>query len=242
MVTGWTLAVILVVMTLAAVFQAAIGFGAALIAIPIIAQLRPDLVPGSVMMATLALNLMIMTRDRSAVELRSLSAAAVGAVAGSLIGAVVAAQVSDRVVQVLVACCVLAMVVLLVAVRAYPTPTVRNLVGAGTASGFALVTAGIGGPPIALLYSGGEGAEVRGSLSTFFVFTGAVALTSLALAGRLDGERFVAGLELMPAVVAGFVLGRPLTRVVDRGLTRPAILVVSTLSAVILLVRVALGG
>lgn len=241
MVSGWAMVAVLTILLVASLFQSAVGFGASLIAMPVVVQIEPDLVPGSMVLATVALNVLVMIRDRSSVELPALSTAGLGAIGGSAIGLAIVSQVSEKALQVLVALCVLAMVILVATVHATPPRSLRNLLAAGTASGFASTTAGIGGPPIALLFADAEGSRIRGSLATFFVFSAAPTLFALRLAGRFDDGRILAGVALMPAAIVGYLLGRPLTRVVDRGIARPAILTVSGASAVVLLVRSALG-
>ncbi len=120
-------------------------------------------------------------------------------------------------------------------------PSRRNIAAASVVGGFAGTTSGIGGPPMALVYQRAEGPTVRGSLASYFVLASTVALVGLAFAGRFGLREIGAGLGLFPAVLAAFLASKRLLPIVDRGVTRPAILIVSALAAIILLVRTGLG-
>jgi uncharacterized membrane protein YfcA len=60
---------------------------------------------------------------------------------------------------------------------------------------------------------------------------------ALALVGRFGWTDVRLGIGLLPATLAGYLLGRPVTRVLDRGYTRIAVLGVSAAAAGVLLLR-----
>jgi uncharacterized membrane protein YfcA len=92
-----------------------------------------------------------------------------------------------------------------------------------------------------LLFASADGPETRSFLSGFFLVASVFTFAGLAVAGRFGVEELVDGLVLVPAAVIGYLLSNPLLPLVDRGATRPAILVVSTVAAVTLLARTLLG-
>jgi uncharacterized membrane protein YfcA len=96
-------------------------------------------------------------------------------------------------------------------------------------------TTSIGGPPIALVYQASNGPTFRSTLATYFAFGAAISLVTLALAGQLGAHELRLGALLWPGVAIGFVLSRPLTRVLDDGWTRPMVLSISALSALVLI-------
>lgn len=226
-----------VVLFVAALFQASVGFGANLIAMPIVIQLDPTLVPGSVLTAITAINILVFIRDRGSINGPMIFAASAGAGFGSIIGLVVLRRLSDDGLAVVVAVSVLA-VVGLAGVRRVPPRTTRTLLIAGTASGFSGSTAGIAGPPMALLFADAPPGEFRGSLGAFFLSTSVTSLTALHFAGRFATPELGAGLALAPATILGFVVAHPLLKHVNTGLIRPAVLTISALSALVLLGRV----
>ncbi len=229
-------AIVLLIVAVGCLFQASIGFGANLIAQPLVYQIDPDLVPGSVLVATASLSVLVVLRERHAVEVRPIGVGLGGAVVGIAAGTAVVGWASERTLAVVIAGCVLAMVAILAAglnvSRSGP-----NLFAAGAAGGFGSLTAGIGGPPLALLYASTEGPRVRSFLSGYFLVTSFFTFVGLTLAGRFGIDRLLDGLLLVPAAVAGYALSTPLLPIVDRGATRPAILAASAAAAVVLLVR-----
>ncbi len=225
---------------MATMFQASIGFGANLIAQPLVFQLEPTLVPGSVLMTTAMLSLLVYVRDRQSVDLPTLATTVAGAVIGIGVGVFVIRLISETALAIVVALCVLAMVALTVFGGSRPR-TRLNLFLAGNAGGFGSVTAGIGGPPLALLFADAKGHETRGFLAAFFLVASAMTFAGLVAAGRFGTTQAIDGLILLPAGLVGFALSKPLLPLVDRGLTRPAILIVSAGSAGLLLLRTLLG-
>lgn len=220
--------------------QSAVGFGANLLAMPIVVQFAPELVPGAVLTAGVTLNVLMAFRERSAIDLRPLSGAMVGRIGGTVIGMGALAMLSERGVQYVVAFSVLAMVAIAM-VAVAPARTAGTMVTAGLASGFGAITSGIGGPPMALTLRDADGPEIRSSLAAFFCVATAITLAGLVLADKLGTEHLRPIAGLIPAVVIGYLLSGPMLPVVDRGWTRPAILLLSAASALLLLVRLLVG-
>ena len=131
--------------------QSSIGFGSNLVAMPTIVHFGPDLVPGSVLVAVTAMNLLMLRRDRIGLEVRPVGNALVGRALGTVIALVVLEALSDRGLQLVIGVAVLAMVTVAASGFA-PVRSAATMLTAGTISGFTAATAGIGGPPVALLF------------------------------------------------------------------------------------------
>ena len=236
--SGGDALVILVVMTVGAVIQGAVGFGANLVAAPLLVLIDPELVPGPVLVAGLALNLLMVVREREHDGMRSTGWALGGRVPGTLLGALALVTLPADGLTVAFAVLILLGVALSVGgLRVRRTPT--TLVGAGTLSGFMGTVVGIGGPPIALVYADATGPVLRGSLARYFTLGGLFSIVTLVAVGRFDIGLLLTSLALVPGVVVGFLLSRRLNRFLDVGRTRLAVLVVSGASAVVALARVA---
>ena len=227
------------VMVVAAAVQGSVGFGANVLAVPLLLMLDPHLVPGPAILAGFGLNLLMLWRDRDAISVRPVSSALAGRVAGTAVGVAAVGAISQQGLAVLVAITVL--VVVAVSLVGFSAPrTTPNLLTAGVVSGFGSSTAGIGGPPLAILFADAGGPEVRGSMGAFFVLGNVISLTGLALGGLFGVEEVRLGLALIPATLVGFAATRWTVPLLDRGHTRAAILMVSTVAAVGLLVRIVL--
>jgi len=216
--------------------QSSIGFGANLISMPILVQITPELVPGAVLSAGMIMNVLVVARERSAVEKDSVAGALGGRAIGTVLGVIALSMLSERALQFVVAFAVLFMVVI-AANGSTPKRSVPTMIGAGTVGGFTASTAGIGGPPVALFFRDASGPKIRSSLSSYFTVGTLFTLTGLVVADRLGTEHIPWILGLVPAIVIGYLLSGPMLPIVDRGWTKPAVLVLSAAAAIVLLIR-----
>jgi uncharacterized protein len=161
-------------------------------------------------------------------------------VPGTALGVAVVATISTRVLGIGVAVVVLLAVTLTVWMVRIPINR-NTLLTAGVLSGIAGTATSIGGPPLALLYQRRSGPQVRATLAAYFVAGAALSLLGLGLAGQGSLVDLGVACVLVPCLLAGFVVAKPLRRHVDAGRTQAAVLTVCTASAVVLLVRSVFG-
>lgn len=224
------------VVAVGACLQGSVGFGFGSFAAPLLAIIDRDLVPGPLLAVALPLTLLIAARDHETLDLRAVRWAIVGRLPGTALGvAAVAALPADGLTITFCLLVLLAVALSLSGRRLRPTP--RTLVGAGLASGIMGTATSIGAPPLALVYQDAPGARLRATLAGFFVVGASLSVAGLALAGELRGGEVRSATVLLVPVVAGFVASRPAARVLDAGWTRPAVLAVSSASALFLLAR-----
>ena len=76
-----------------AAVQGAVGFGMALLAAPLLVLIRPELVPGPLLINGLALTLLVARRERDSIDLFGVKWALVGRVPGVALGALALATV-----------------------------------------------------------------------------------------------------------------------------------------------------
>lgn len=224
------------VMAAGAYLQGAVGFGANLVAAPLLALVLEDFVPGPIIVASVLMNVLVMRREGTGSVDRSIHAAIGGQIPGALLAGVVLASVSEEGLSILFAALVLIAVGMSV-VGWHLRPTTGTLVGAGLASGFMGTVSGIGGPPIALVYQEADGPTLRGTLSRYFLAAAAISLPTLLVVGTLDSDSIAPSLALLPGTALGVALSGRLARRVDKGHTRPFVLWLSALSAVAVLLR-----
>ncbi|MEM9566079.1 MAG: sulfite exporter TauE/SafE family protein [Actinomycetota bacterium] len=228
------------VMLVASAVQGSVGFGANLIAVPALVLIDPRLVPGPALVAVAGLNLLMVARDGNATSLRPLGTVLGGRLAGTVIGVLALTAIGPQGLELLVGSTVL-VAVALTATGLQVERTRRNLVTAGAVSGFGASTAGIGGPPLAVLYADAEGPEIRGAMGVLFSVGNVLSLVGLAAAGILDRQGVGLGLILAPAALVGFGVSSRVVPFLDRGRTRPAVLTLSAGAGVVVLARLALG-
>ena len=233
------IAVVTAVMTVSAILQGAVGFGLGTIAIPFLIYLDLRFVPGPLLVAALTLHMLVLQRDRSGVDRSGLAMLLSGRVLGTIPAAVLLASLPLDSMKILLAAVVLAGAVMgFLHSVGHPTPGV--LFGAGAASGFMATTAGLGGPPVALVYQRAEGLRLRGTLAAYFIVGTVLSLTALAWAGRFGAEELRLSVFLIPGTMLGYFMSRPAAAYLDGGRTRVAVLAVSALAAVSVIVTVLL--
>jgi uncharacterized membrane protein YfcA len=223
-----------VVVALGALVQGAVGYGMALVAVPLLVLVDPTLVPVPLLLLTSMHSVLAVFRDGRHVDWSGVGWAMLGYIPGTGLGVLAVLAVPQQVFSLLVGLLVLVCVVLsLLTWRPRPRPGL--LLFAGVVSGAGGTAAGIGGPPIVLLYQNETGPRVRGTISSYFMLGAVISIAALAVAGQVTSEALWRSASLIPFLVTGFALSGLAHRVLDNGRTRHAVLTVSTASAVLLI-------
>lgn len=222
-----------------ALVQSSVGLGLGLVAAPVVAFLDPTLMPGTMLIAAVILPMLTLHAERGvpgAIDWYgigwSMPARLLGTVAGVWIVAMLAPALLAAMVGVMV---LVAVALTATAVRVRTTPVTLSL--AGLVSGAIGTATSMGGPPMALVYQHESGPRVRATLGVYFLIGMALSLTALAFGGQLDIRQVGFGAALVPFVLAGFLLARPIRSRIDGGLLRRALLTVVGVSGVVLIAQ-----
>lgn len=219
-----------------ALLQGSVGFGLAMVAAPVLFLIDPRFVPAPLLVAALTLTVLTAYRDRAGIDLSGLQWALLGRVAGTAAGLFALTRLSgDRFilgfgVLVLIA-------VALSASGLHVKPNRGTLIGAGTLSGFMGTTTSIGGPPMALIYQHAPGTQLRGTLAGYFIVGISMSVAALAIIGRVGVQELWLALLLQPGIVVGFTASSKAVGRLDRRHTRPAVLTVAAVMALVVIVR-----
>jgi uncharacterized membrane protein YfcA len=235
-----TLALAAVVVAFAALVQASVGFGYALLSAPLLALVAPEMVPGPVMVSSMIVSLASGVREHGSIDRHGVALALVGRVPGVVIGAAALAWLSTETMSIVFGAVVLFGVGLSVSGLRVALNTATLLV-TGFLSGVMGTMTSIGGPPIALIYQHAEGPELRSTLNTYFALGSAMSIPALALAGHFGRVQLVDGMLLLPPTIVGFALSGFTRSWLDAGRTRAAVLGVATASALAVVVKALLG-
>jgi uncharacterized membrane protein YfcA len=223
-------AVAFIVSFLAAALHSTVGFGFALLSVPVLSLLNPLFAPVPQLLVVFPLTLAIVLRERHAVEARSTLWIFAGRVPGAFLGVALLKLLSTAALDVLMSLMVIAGVGIVVSRGTFRRTAAREIV-AGVASGTMAMVSAIGGPPIALLYRNDTGPTVRANLGLVFAIGLCIA------AGEGSWDEVVIGAALLPAVWLGLRASRQLIPRIDGPRLRNIIVVVAGASAVMLLVR-----
>ena len=227
------------IMAVGAAVQGAVGFGLGLFSVPLLLLIAPWFVPGPVLASSIVLTLLLTHHNWRAITWRHLTWALGGRVVGIGCAVVLLSLASENTLALWSGALVL-VAVALSASGLHVAVTRRSLLVAGLLSGILSTVVSAGGPPMALLYQREPGPQLRGTLSAFFLLGVMLSLTGLHLSGHFGWTGLRAAGMLVPGILLGYAASRRLTPLLDRGVTRPAVLLISGISSIVVIVR-ALG-
>jgi uncharacterized protein len=225
----------LVATAIGASVQGSIGFGMNLVTVPVLAIVEPAALPTVAVLLGVPVSIAMVRDEHHAIDRGAVGWILLGRVPGTIAGAAIVALVATSTLSVFVGAVVL-LSVLMSLVGTTIDVNSRTCTIAGIQSGVMGTAAGIGGPPLALLYQHHEGPVMRSTLAASFFFGTFLSLTTLAIAGEVLLMQLVLGLILTPAVLIGFRVARRMRFIFDRGWLRPAVLVFAAASAIVVIV------
>ncbi len=229
-------AVATLIMALGSAFQAAVGLGMALLVVPLLALVDTRFIPGPMLFAGIALAAATAYRDRAEIDRATLGLALVGLTIGTGVGAVALKLVARAYLPRLFGAVILLAVLISVASRRIAV-TPRVLLAGSAVSGIMGTMVGVHGPAISLVLQNAKPAQFRAMLGAFFAVGYAIAVAALALLGVFGRRELALGVALLPGVGMGYLVAPALSRFINTGVLRIAILAVSSVSAVLLLFR-----
>lgn len=196
------IAILAAVSFVAAFIQGSLGIGFALIVAPVVGMLKPDLLPVTLLLLMLPLNLHVAARERAHVDWPGATWITIGRFAGTFAGLWLLAALS--VDQLDLAVGIFTVVAAGAALVAPPfTPNRPSALGVGLFTGVTETATGIGGPPLALLYQHAGAPVLRATVALCFFVGEIMSLVVLAFSGRLGSEQLLAALYLAPPVLLG---------------------------------------
>lgn len=221
----------------AALIQSSIGFGFALVAVPALALIHPDLVPVPLILLSLVLTMSTVVRERRSADWPAIRWVIGGRIPGTIAGLALIKVVAPATLQTIIGAVIL-LAVVLVLLRGYGHQ--RNHLSeviAGAASGAMHMIAAISGPPLALLFAQDRGPTLRATLGAIFFLGGLLTLGVRAVGGEVNAAQLALAGALTPALLLGFWTSRFLIHRVQGPLIRAAVLVFAGTGGLLLLVR-----
>ncbi len=220
--------------------QSVVGLGVGLVSAPVMTLLEPWTMPGTLIMLALVLPVATLVHDHDDIDWSALNWSLPARVLGTGVGVWVVAVFTHRQLGVAVGVVVLLMVLITWSVVEVPVNH-ASLATAGFVGGISGTATSIGGPPFALLLQHRPAQQLRTTMAVYFVVGAALSLVGLLMAHDLTGAQLRAALELLPPMLLGVVVGALSRRHLPARLVRPAVLVVSAVSALVLLARSVVG-
>ncbi|MBN2245603.1 MAG: sulfite exporter TauE/SafE family protein [Candidatus Aminicenantes bacterium] len=216
--------------------QSSIGFGLGPLAVPLLALIDPNFIPGPLLLSALVLTSMMTWRDQNSIHTQGVIWAIPGRLAGTILGAAILVMIPKESLSLLFGSMVLLAIIISVS-GIHPKISPISILTAGVFSGLMGTTSAIGGAPMGLVYQDQKGPKIRGTLSLIFVFGTIISLVSLLIIGHFALLELKLSLILMPGILIGFLVSRKTANILDKGLMRPAILSVSGLAGLAVIIK-----
>lgn len=226
----------IVVVAVSASLQGSIGFGFAVLSVPILTLVDPAFTPIPMLLLALPLAVFGLVRERSNVDWSGLGWIITGRVPGAFLGAWVLSVASDQLLGIIIGSVVL-IVVGLIAWGVTIRLTRSNRLIAGVVSGFSGASSAVGGPPLALLYRSQAGPTVRSTLGTIFTIGILINIGALTATGVMTIQDLRVAALFSPAMVIGFLLSSRIKHLAEGDRLRRGILIVSAAAAASLLIN-----
>ena len=236
---AWSSIFIGVLILAGTITQGTIGFGLGTIATPIIALIRPELVPTLILLLALCISSYTLARTYRETSWRVVGISSLARIPGSLVGAWAIASLSPDGLSIFIGCAVL-LAMTLSSLGWNPRPTTVNTLIAGVASGVLGTSTSIGGPPMALIMKRFDPNRTRGTLAGTFVLGTLISLIILTFNGQISGTQVTTAAAYFPLVVIGLIAANYLNRFIDRHLLNRIVIIVAIAAALMLILESAL--
>ena len=230
--------VAIVISCVAAAIQGVVGFGYAIVAVPLLSLLDPRLAPVPQILTALPLAIITAWRERGHIDGMGATWILAGRVPGFAVGALLVAIASQRALDALIGGSVMVGVACLGSRGGLTRNRVVD-VSAGTISGVSGYVSGIGGPPLALLYRDARGPTIRSTLGVLFAIGVVVTVITRAALGQVTALDVKLGTVLLAPVMIGSWLSRFLHVLIEGRALRVAVLALSAAAGIGLLLRAA---
>ncbi|MEE2757504.1 MAG: sulfite exporter TauE/SafE family protein [Myxococcota bacterium] len=239
-VTPTVYGVAFLVTSVAATLQATIGFGFAVLSVPVLSLIDPRLAPVPQLLLIAPLAVSMAWRERAALDLKGLGWVLLGRGIGAGLGVLLLKVASQFILDISIAAVVMIAVISLTLIQRIPRNAMTELI-AGTVSGTGALVSSIGGPPLALLYRDSGGGTLRSSLATIFIIGLFVTIGARVSGGLISQTDIVLAVFLVPAIGVGLYASRFLIGRIEGEPFRKAVLAVASVSAIGLMVRALMG-
>ncbi len=233
----WTaLTAMSAIVVFAGFVQGSTGVGFALVVAPVLGLVAPQMLPVTVLILMLPLNIYVAWRERVALDFRSGAWVTAGRLAGTFAGLWVLVALSASHLNLLIGISTVAAAAVTLAMPAF-RPSRGVYVAAGLVTGVTETATGIGGPPLALVYQHHPVAVMRSTIALCFLIGELISLAFLWHAGHVAIPQLVGAAQLLPALGVGALLSRFVHDRINARALRIFVMSFSIISGLILLLR-----
>lgn len=224
------------ILTFASVLQASTGMASGIIVVPLLALIRIDFIPGPIIFSSLFLTSLMAIRDRKDIYFSKLPWFFLGIFLGSIFVMSFIDYFQNLNLSLLYGFIIL-IAIIMSAKGFHISLNAKNTFGVGIVSSIMGITASVGGIVVALYYQRLSGKQIRGTLGFCYFFGAFMMMIILNRYDRFAFKELSLGLYLIPGMVLGFLLAPLVSKYLDRGYSRIAVIIISLISSMILILK-----
>lgn len=220
----------------ASILQVSIGMGFGMLASPLIALVKPELVPGSILVMGLFVAFSGAWRERENISGTELKLGVVGRIIGSIMAIGLLLFIPD-VDSFFVIFGVIMLIAIGMTVYGRKIPfSEKNLLNLSIVSGLMGSMTAVGAPPMALIYHDRDPSVIRPTLNAFFFAGSVLGLASLGSTGWISVKDFIAAIIFIPAMLVGILVSEPFKRLPSQLMSK-LLLSLSAIASILLIIR-----
>ena len=232
-----SVAAAMIAVFLGALTQAILGTGLGLVAVPLLGLLFPARMPQVLLLVSLPLLAGVLHREHGELDREGLPWLILGRLAGIPPGIALVSWANVAALQVTFGILTLVGLFLILQRRFHVQRTAGGFTGTGVASGVMATTAGLGGPPLILLYANSSTVTLRATIAAVFLLGNTASVGAFAIVGRLHLADLALAVILLPGVGSGLWLSTRLIGRIQREPLRLAVLVAVILAALLVIMQ-----
>lgn len=235
----FTILLINTIVFFGSLLQGLIGYGVGMFCAPLLFLISPTLVPAPLIFISTVITVIMLQRDKGHLQFNQVSWAMIGGFIGVVLAGGVLTFTSKEQFELVFG--VLILIAVFISILGYsPVVTKKTNSIAGCISGFMGTITAVGGPPMALLYQHGDIKHIKANLTAFFLFLNIIALITLAFINEVTLETIKVLILSLPGIALGLYVSTKAHHLVNAHTIRRWILLLSTITSVIAIVRAVL--
>ncbi len=220
----------------ASILQVSIGMGFGMLASPLIALVKPELVPGSILAMGLFVAFSGAWRERKNILKQELKLGIGGRVIGTVMAFGLLVIIPDVESFFIVFGSIMLIAIGMTAYGIKLKFSDKNLLNLSIVSGLMGSITAVGAPPMAIIYHDRDPAIIRPTLNAFFFSSCVLGLLSLGLSGWISFQHFIAAIIFIPAMFVGILVSAPF-KGLPRALVSNALLCLSAFASILLIFK-----
>lgn len=224
------------IVVFASILQVSIGMGFGMLASPLIALVKPDIVPGAILAMGLFVAFSGAWRERKNISAQELKLGVGGRIIGSLIAFGLLLLIPNVEGFFIVFGVVMLVAIAITVFGQKIAFTDRNLLNLSVVSGLMGSITAVGAPPMAIIYHDRDPSNVRPTLNAFFFSGSMLGLISLGLSGWISMQDFIAAIIFLPAMFVGILISGPFKKL-PSALMSKLLLGLSTIASISLILK-----